>query len=122
MQRLTTSSILERLAAFAESNGFDPREPAKLEIPVAAPQKPPPPMRPAPPAPSSTAVGVHGAPPPRPAPPVGGPGGPPSRPVPMPPHQQLHQGMAQKLPGQQGSGAIIFLELQKIFDSFFSLR
>lgn len=112
MQRLTTSTILERLAAFAESNGIDPREPAKVEVPVAAPPKPPAPTRPAPPLPTAAPVGGHGPPPPRPAPPPGG-GGPPPRPAPIHPHhqqqqQQLHQGMGPKVAGNQGSGTLIF--------------
>ncbi|XP_058808939.1 cyclin-G-associated kinase isoform X2 [Phymastichus coffea] len=45
-QRMTTSNLLEQLAAIAESNGFDPREPASVEI-----AKPAPPTRPAPPPP-----------------------------------------------------------------------
>ncbi|XP_031846486.1 cyclin-G-associated kinase isoform X2 [Nomia melanderi] len=70
VKRLTTSMILERLAAIAESNNIDPREPPKVEV-VA---KTPPPPRPAPP-PSSTP-----APPPRPSPPVSVP---PPRPAPV---------------------------------------
>ncbi|XP_078043088.1 cyclin-G-associated kinase [Augochlora pura] len=68
MKRLTTSMILERLAAIAESNNFDPREPPKVEV-VA---KTPPPPRPTPPPNTST-------PPPRPSPPVNAP---PPRPAP----------------------------------------
>ncbi|XP_012258093.2 cyclin-G-associated kinase [Athalia rosae] len=71
VQRLTTSVLLERLAAIAESNGFDPRESPKIETLAAA--KPPPPPRPSPP---------PVAPPPRPAPP---PSMPPSRPPPAQP-------------------------------------
>ncbi|XP_076236948.1 cyclin-G-associated kinase [Calliopsis andreniformis] len=69
VKRLTTSMILERLAAIAESNNFDPREPPKIEI-VA---KTPPPPRPAPPPSTPT-------PPPRPIPPVNIP---PPRPAPV---------------------------------------
>ncbi|XP_063988020.1 cyclin-G-associated kinase [Diachasmimorpha longicaudata] len=52
--RMTTSSLLERLAAIAESNNFDPREPAKIEAPPPRPNNPPvqnstPPPRPSPP-------------------------------------------------------------------------
>ena len=61
VRRLTTSMILERLAAIAESNNFDPREPPKVEVPV----KTPPPPRPVQPPPPSTPT-----PPPRPSPPV----------------------------------------------------
>ena len=60
-QRLTTAMILERLAAIAESNNFDPREPAKVDI-----QKPALPPRPAPPVPSAS---MNSAPL-RPAPPI----------------------------------------------------
>ncbi|KZC09191.1 Cyclin-G-associated kinase [Dufourea novaeangliae] len=69
VRRLTTSMILERLAAIAESNNFDPREPPKVEVVV----KTPPPPRPTPP-PSTPAP-----PPPRPSPPVTMP---PPRPAP----------------------------------------
>lgn len=58
VQRLTTSALLERLAAIAESNNFDPREPPKIDVVI----KPPAPPRPAPPPPTSP------APPPRPPP------------------------------------------------------
>ncbi|CAK9818295.1 Cyclin-G-associated kinase [Anthophora quadrimaculata] len=68
VRRLTTSMILERLAAIAESNNFDPREPPKVEVTV----KTQPPPRPTPP--PSTPV-----PPPRPSPPVSAP---PPRPSP----------------------------------------
>ncbi|XP_011499712.1 PREDICTED: cyclin-G-associated kinase [Ceratosolen solmsi marchali] len=89
-QRLTTAALLERLAAIAESNGFDPREPAKLEF---TPTKPPPPTRPAPPVPSAAASGTGLG---------GGATMPPSRPTPpMPTHQQ---GPPQKTPGTQSSG------------------
>ncbi|XP_031789638.1 cyclin-G-associated kinase isoform X2 [Nasonia vitripennis] len=104
-QRLTTSALLERLAAIAESNGFDPREPAKVEVAPAAavaPPKPPPPTRPAPPPPATVPVSAHGGgPPPRPSPPVGAAGAPPPRPAPVHPHQGLPH---QKLPGHQSSG------------------
>ncbi|CAD6207958.1 GSCOCG00003216001-RA-CDS [Cotesia congregata] len=40
IKRMTTSILLERLAAIAESNNFDPREPANIEI--KAPPAPPP--------------------------------------------------------------------------------
>ncbi|KAF3427225.1 hypothetical protein E2986_07419 [Frieseomelitta varia] len=63
VRRLTTSMILERLAAIAESNNFDPREPPKVEVPV----KTPPPPRPVQPPPSTP------TPPPRPSPPVNAP-------------------------------------------------
>ncbi|XP_003486403.1 cyclin-G-associated kinase [Bombus impatiens] len=59
IRRLTTSMILERLAAIAESNNFDPREPPKVEVSV----KTPPPPRPTQPPSTPT-------PPPRPSPPV----------------------------------------------------
>ncbi|CAL7942497.1 unnamed protein product [Xylocopa violacea] len=59
VRRLTTSMILERLAAIAESNNFDPREPPKVEVPTKAP----PPPRPAQPPSTPT-------PPPRPSPPA----------------------------------------------------
>lgn len=68
VQRITTSILLERLAAIAESNSFDPRESPNIE-PLAA-AKPPPPPRPSPP---------PVAPPPRPSPPQAVP---PSRPPP----------------------------------------
>ncbi|KAK2578217.1 hypothetical protein KPH14_009762 [Odynerus spinipes] len=68
MQRLTTAMLLERIAAIAESNNFDPREPPKVEIVT----KPPPPPRPTPPSNTQT-------PPPKPAPAAAMP---PSRPIP----------------------------------------
>ncbi|KOC61652.1 Cyclin-G-associated kinase [Habropoda laboriosa] len=68
VRRLTTSMILERLAAIAESNNFDPREPPKVEVAV----KTQPPPRPTPPPSTPT-------PPPRPSPPVSVP---PPRPSP----------------------------------------
>ncbi|XP_017880084.1 cyclin-G-associated kinase [Ceratina calcarata] len=71
VRRLTTSAILERLAAIAESNDFDLREPPKVEVPAKAP----PPPRPAPPPPTNAP-----APPPRPTPPPVT--APPPRPVP----------------------------------------
>lgn len=83
VRRLTTSMILERLAAIAESNNFDPREPPKIEVPV----KTPPPPRPTPP-PSTP------APPPRPTPPVNVP---PPRPVPV-------QTAVAKVPVAQSTG------------------
>ncbi|XP_077262396.1 cyclin-G-associated kinase isoform X2 [Temnothorax americanus] len=71
IQRLTTAQLLERLAAIAESNDFDPREPARIEITI----KPSPPPRPTPPPPpSDTPAPVPRSttpatmPPPRPAP------------------------------------------------------
>ncbi|XP_008549661.1 cyclin-G-associated kinase [Microplitis demolitor] len=73
MKRMTTSILLERLAAIAESNNFDPREPADIEI------KAPPPPRPAPPPPVAPV-------PPRPSPPIVSAPQPisaPSRPVPV---------------------------------------
>ncbi|XP_076300250.1 cyclin-G-associated kinase [Lasioglossum baleicum] len=69
VKRLTTSMVLERLAAVAESNNFDPREPPNVEV-VA---KTPPPPRPAPPPSTLT-------PPPRPSPPMNAP---PPRPAPV---------------------------------------
>ncbi|XP_018398325.1 PREDICTED: cyclin-G-associated kinase isoform X1 [Cyphomyrmex costatus] len=73
IQRLTTAQLLERLAAIAESNNFDPREPPRIEVPI----KPSPPPRPTPPPPappSSVPASVPRSttpvtmPPPRPAP------------------------------------------------------
>ena len=78
VKRLTTSMLLERLAAIAESNNFDPREPANIEIVKAKAAAPPP--RPAPP-PMGSAV-----PPPRPSPPQ-----PPPRPAPMHPSEQTNK-------------------------------
>lgn len=49
-QRFTTAMLLDRLAAIAESNNFDPREPPKIEIAT----KPPPPPRPTPPSNTQT--------------------------------------------------------------------
>ncbi|XP_034185349.2 cyclin-G-associated kinase [Osmia lignaria lignaria] len=83
VRRLTTSMILERLAAIAESNNFDPREPPKIEVPA----KTPPPPRPVPP-PSTP------APPPRPSPPVNVP---PPRPAPV-------QTAVAKVPVAQSTG------------------
>ena len=71
VQRLTTSALLERLAAIAESNNFDPREPAKIDVVI----KPPAPPRPSPPPPAAA------APPPRPPPAAA----PPPRPAPVVP-------------------------------------
>lgn len=68
VRRLTTSMILERLAAIAESNSFDPREPPKVEVVAKSPSPPrttPPPSTPAPP-PRPTPPATM--PPPRPAP------------------------------------------------------
>lgn len=68
VRRFATSMILERLAAIAESNNFDPREPPKVEVVV----KTPPPPRPAPPpttpTPQSRPPPPVNVPPPRPAP------------------------------------------------------
>ncbi|XP_034946030.1 cyclin-G-associated kinase [Chelonus insularis] len=88
INRMTTSTLLERLAAIAESNNFDPREPAKIEVKAA------PPPRPAPPPPSSP------VPPPRPNPPSGQPSSnaPPPRPTPM------YQPAPQKASGSHSSG------------------
>lgn len=85
IQRLTAATLLERLAAIAESNNFDPREPPRIEVAI----KPSPPPRPTPPQPTSTP-----APPPRPNPPVAMP---PPRPVPV-------QTAVSKLPPAQGTG------------------
>ncbi|XP_046479500.1 cyclin-G-associated kinase [Neodiprion pinetum] len=71
VQRMTTATLLERLAAIAESNSFDPRESANIEPLTAA--KPSPPPRPMP---------LPVVPPPRPSPP---PAVPPSRPPPAQP-------------------------------------
>ncbi|XP_066598414.1 cyclin-G-associated kinase [Prorops nasuta] len=90
VERLTTSMILERLAAIGESNNFDLREAAKIEVTV----KPSPPPRPTPP-PSNNPT-----PPPRPAPPTAMP--PPRQP---PTVQQQHTAPAVlKIPSQQPSG------------------
>lgn len=95
VQRLTTSAILEQLAAIAESNGFDPREPANIEISTT--QKVLPPTRPAPPTPSPTATQSNiGVSPARPAPPV-----PSSQPPPRPSPPQMQ---SQKNLGHQSSG------------------
>lgn len=67
VQRFTTAIVLDRLAAIAESNNFDPREPPMIEIVT----KPPPPPRPSPP---------PAVPPPRPSPPP---------PVPPPRHSTV---------------------------------
>ncbi|XP_014481590.1 PREDICTED: cyclin-G-associated kinase [Dinoponera quadriceps] len=71
IQRLTTATLLERLAAIAESNNFDPREPPRIEVAI----KPSPPPRPTPPQPTSAPAA-----PPRPNPPAAMP---PPRPVPV---------------------------------------
>lgn len=86
IQRLTTATLLERLAAIAESNDFDPREPARIEVAV----KPSPPPRPTPPQPANT----QPAPPPRPNPPAAMPA---PRPAPV-------QTAVSKLPAAQGTG------------------
>ncbi|KAG7212508.1 hypothetical protein KM043_012818 [Ampulex compressa] len=83
VERLTTSMLLERLAAVAESNNFDPREPPSIEVTL----KPPPPPRPTPPPSTPT-------PPPRPSPPVAMP---PPRPAPI-------QTAAAKVPATQPTG------------------
>ena len=43
IQRLTTATVLERLAAIAESNNFDPREPSKIHVVIKprSPTRPP---------------------------------------------------------------------------------
>ncbi|KAL6259571.1 hypothetical protein P5V15_009489 [Pogonomyrmex californicus] len=70
IQRLTTAQLLERLAAIAESNDFDPREPPRIEVAI----KPSPPPRPTSPPPSTTPTPLPHPntpvtmPPPRPAP------------------------------------------------------
>lgn len=89
VRRLTTSMILERLAAIAESNNFDPREPSKVEVS----SKTPPPPRPAPPPNTPT-------PPPRPSPPVNVP---PPRPVPV-------QTAVAKVPVAQTTGLLSSLK------------
>ncbi|XP_015603021.1 cyclin-G-associated kinase [Cephus cinctus] len=81
LHRLTAAMVLERLAAIAESNNFDPREAAKIEVAA----KPPPPPRPSPP---------PAAPPPRPSPP---PTMPPPRPAPS-------QSTISKTPAVQPTG------------------
>lgn len=91
VQRLTTATLLERLAAIAESNNFDPREPPRIEVAI-KPSLPPRPTPPPPP-PSSTSTP---APPPRPNPPVAMP--PPSRPTPG------VQTAVSKVPATQGAG------------------
>ncbi|KAF7414420.1 hypothetical protein HZH68_002909 [Vespula germanica] len=68
-QRLTAAMLLDRLAAIAESNNFDLREPPKVEIAI----KPPPPPRPTPPSNTQTS-------PPKPASTTAMP---PLRPVPI---------------------------------------
>lgn len=89
MKRLTTSMLLERLAAIAESNNFDPREPAKIEVAA----KPPPPPRPTPPP-------VADGPPPRPAPPAAAP---PPRPAPIQPGHGAAT-VAGKVPSAHSTG------------------
>lgn len=88
IQRTTTAQLLERLAAIAESNDFDPREPPRVEVVV----KPSPPPRPTPPPPPSQQPNTP-TPPPRPTPPVAMP---PPRPAPM-------QTAVSKLPANQGT-------------------
>lgn len=96
VQRLTTSALLERLAAIAESNNFDPREPPKIDVVI----KPPAPPRPAPPPP------VSAAPPPRP-PPSSAPPPPRPAPVSLPPNQRIpmaqSSGLFSSLKGGAGS-------------------
>ncbi|XP_011866350.1 PREDICTED: cyclin-G-associated kinase [Vollenhovia emeryi] len=88
IQRLTTAQLLERLAAIAESNDFDPREPPRIEIAI----KPsPPPPRPTPPPPSSAPTSA-----PRPAAPVTVP---PPRPAPV-------QTAASKVPATQSTSGL----------------
>ena len=86
-EMLTTSMILERLAAIAEANNFDPQEPARVEIT----EKPPPPARPAPPTPS------HSSAPSKSAPPKSAPSVPQHRPA-------ITQVQPQKVSGHQSSG------------------
>ncbi|XP_051171936.1 cyclin-G-associated kinase [Leptopilina boulardi] len=101
VQRLTTSALLERLAAIAESNNFDPREPPKIDVVI----KPAAPPRPAPPPPTSA------APPPRPPPATAtvNTAPPPPRPVPLthPPNQRIpaaqSSGLFSSLKGGAGS-------------------
>lgn len=72
IQRLTTAQLLERLAAIAESNDFDPREPPRIEVAIKS--SPPPRPTPPPPPPSNMPTSVPRItapatmPPPRPAP------------------------------------------------------
>lgn len=72
IQRLTTAQLLERLAAIAESNDFDPREPPRIEVAIKS--SPPPRPTPPPPPPSNMPTSVPRTtapatmPPPRPAP------------------------------------------------------
>ncbi|XP_023288945.1 cyclin-G-associated kinase [Orussus abietinus] len=95
-ERLTTATLLERLAAIAESNNFDPREPAKVEI-----VKPAPPPRPTSPSPSHRTT----APPPRPNPPAAmAPPRPPAVHPPMPKHVAApSSGLFSSLKGGAGS-------------------
>ncbi|XP_012532377.1 cyclin-G-associated kinase [Monomorium pharaonis] len=59
IQRLTTAQLLERLAAIAESNDFDLREPPQIDVAI----KPSPPPRPTPPPPSSNQTTPMSVPP-----------------------------------------------------------
>lgn len=88
IQRLTTAQLLERLAAIAESNDFDPRESPRIEVAI----KPSPPPRPTPPPPQSNTP----PPPPRPTAPVAMP---PPRPVPV-------QTTISKIPATQSTAGL----------------
>nr|XP_012227605.1 PREDICTED: cyclin-G-associated kinase [Linepithema humile] len=91
IQRLTTAQLLERLAAIAESNDFDLREPPRIEVAI----KPSPPPRPTPPPPPPQSNTPP--PPPRPTPP----------PVAMPPPRPAPvQTAVSKIPATQGTAGL----------------
>lgn len=94
IQRLTTAQLLERLAAIAESNDFDPREPPQIEI-VAIRPSPPPRPTPPPPPPSSSSSSSSNTPPPPPR---------PTHPVMIPPPRPAPvQTVVSKVPATQAT-------------------
>lgn len=104
IQRSTTAQLLERLAAIAESNNFDPREPPQIEVTAVRPSPPPRPTPPPPPSSSSSSSSSSNMPPPRPSQPATMP---PPRPAPMQvskiPATQATTGLFNSLRGGAGS-------------------
>lgn len=104
IQRSTTAQLLERLAAIAESNNFDPREPPRIEVAAVRPSPPPRPTPPPPPSSSSSSPSSSNMPPPCPSQPATMP---PPRPAPMQvskiPATQATTGLFNSLRGGAGS-------------------
>ncbi|KAK0176030.1 hypothetical protein PV328_000209 [Microctonus aethiopoides] len=104
IKRMTTSILLERLAAIGESNNFDLREAAKIEI------KAPPPPRPTPPPPVIASAATP-TPPPRPVPPVTS-APPPMASVPPPRPSPVNNPIPQKAPVSHSGGSGLFSSLK----------